>query len=578
MRDIDEIQCDRATPSCSQCLRAHRVCPGYRSQLDLMFRNESDAVKVKAVKSKEAPRSKSKSPVEDSAQKSTTGVEGLDVLARGSEITEYPNTPLSNTDVFIRSMLPNYSMFPTLEERSVAFFGALAPTWFRAFDLVETLCGTAVIEEHLQASILAVGLAGFSNAMHAPEIMVRARRDYVKALQLTNQALRSPLAAKKDSTLFSVMVLSIYEMISGNNERSLDSWTEHIKGAAALVKLRGQEQFKSPAGQKLFLQVTSNLMLSCIQRTIPMPQHIIDLRQGVEKFMDVKAPGWQLAGVIIDFTIFRSKVRDCDIVGPRNIIEQALELDQRFVDEFKDLPDEWSYMTVYTDENPDIIWNGHYHVYREYWMSHIWNGMRTCRILLHELVRDQLLAASTANTRIFTDDENAMQLDSSVKIMLEMQADILGSVPHHTPSLLNQSSSGLLDGSRSYFVLWPLFLVGTMDLTTEPIRRWAAARLRNIGETVGIRQAIVIAELLNRRGLPIAWDTKPAPRLMSHQSRIQKYWDSERRGSTPGLIEYEESCEMVESCATADISGNMHDMALMSGTFDRSQKLRQPDI
>ena len=72
--------------------------------------------------------------------------------------------------------------------------------------------------------------------------------------------------------------------------------------------------------------------------------------------------------------------------------------------------------------------------------------------------------------------------------------------------------------------------------------------------------------------------TKPAPRLMSHQSRIQKYWDSERRGSTPGLIEYEESCEMVESCATADISGNMHDMALMSGTFDRSQKLRQPDI
>ena len=152
MRDIDEIQCDRATPSCSQCLRAHRVCPGYRSQLDLMFRNESDAVKVKAVKSKEAPRSKSKSPVEDSAQKSTTGVEGLDVLARGSEITEYPNTPLSNTDVFIRSMLPNYSMFPTLEERSVAFFGALAPTWFRAFDLVETLDQRS---SHLSAECIA---------------------------------------------------------------------------------------------------------------------------------------------------------------------------------------------------------------------------------------------------------------------------------------------------------------------------------------------------------------------------------------------------------------------------------------
>ncbi|PVH81028.1 hypothetical protein DL98DRAFT_417442 [Cadophora sp. DSE1049] len=545
-----KTRCDRATPSCSQCLRAHRLCPGYRSQLDLMFRNESDAVKVKAVKSKEAPRAKSKSPVEDSAQSSTTGVEASDMLARGNEIAEYPSTPLANTELCIKSMMPNYSMFPTLEERSVAFFGALAPTWFRAFDLVDNLCGQAVIEEHLQASISAVGLAGFSNAMHAPEIMARARRDYVKALQLTNHALRSPTAAKKDSTLFSVMVLSIYEMISGNNERSLDSWTEHIKGAAALVKFRGQEQFKSSAGQKLFLQVTSNLMLSCIQRTIPMPEHIIQLREDAEKFMDVDSPGWRLAGVIIDFTIFRSNVRECEIVGPRNVIEQALELDQRFINEFKDLPEEWKYMTVYTTENPDIIWNGHYHVYREYWMSHIWNGMRTCRILLHELIRDQSLAASTANTVIFTDDENAIQLDSSVKIMLEMQADILGSVPHHTPSLLNQSSSGLLDGSRSYFVLWPLFLVGTMDLTTEPIRHWAAARLRNIGETVGIRQAIVISELLARRGLPIAWDTKPTPRLMSHQTRIQKFWESEKPGAASGLLEYENSCETVESWAT----------------------------
>lgn len=515
-----------------------------------MFRNESDAVKVKAVKSKEAPRAKSKSPIEESTPISIIDNEASDGLNQVNEVAKHPNVSMANNELCIKSMMPNYSMFPTLEERSVAFFGTLAPTWFRAFDLIENLCGQSVIEEHLQASISAVGLAGFSNTMHAPEIMARARRDYVKALQLTNQALRSPIAAKKDSTLFSVMVLSIYEMISGNNERSLESWTEHIKGAAALVKFRGQEQFNSSAGQKLFLQVTSNLMLSCIQRTIPMPEHIIELRKEAKKFMDVESPGWRLSGVIIDFTIFRSKVRDCEIVGPRNVIEQALKLDQRFIDEFKDLPEEWNYMTVYSTENPDIIWNGQYHIYREYWMSHIWNGMRTCRILLHELIRDQLLAASTANTVLFTDDENAIQLDSSIEIMLEMQADILASVPHHTPSLLNQSSSGLLDGSRSYFVLWPLFLVGTMDLTTEPIRRWAAARLRDIGETVGIRQAIVISELLTRKGLPTAWDTKPAPRLMSHQARIQKYWESEQPGEASGLIEYENSCETVESWAT----------------------------
>ncbi|KAH7312903.1 hypothetical protein BKA65DRAFT_484099 [Rhexocercosporidium sp. MPI-PUGE-AT-0058] len=529
-----KTRCDRATPSCTQCIRAHRTCSGYRNQLDLMFRNESDTVKEKAAKSKEISRPKSTRTIESHPQNLAYGHD--DDSIQGNEVAKYSKTHLTNTETLcIKNMMPNYSMFPTLEERSLAFFGGMAPTWFRTFDLVDTICRNQDIEEHLQASMSAVGLASFSNASHAPELMAKAQKDYGKALQLTNEALRSPTAVKKDSTLFSVMVLSIYEMITGNNERSLDSWAEHIKGAAALVKLRGAEQFRSAAGQRMFLQVTSSLMLSCIQRTISMPDHIIELRDEAAKYMDIDSPAWRLSGIIIDFTIFRSEVGDCKVVGPRDVIKEALDIDQRFIHEFENLPEEWKYETVYTTENPHLVWNGNYHVYREYWMSHIWNGMRTCRILLHEMIRDQLLAASTAITLLFTDDENAMQLNASIKIMLEMQTEILASVPHHTPSLLNQSSSGLLDGSRSYFVLWPLFLVGSMDLTTETIRTWAAARLEDIGRTVGIRQAMVISNILTRRALPIRWNRKPTPRLVPHQEQINRDWSGD------------ENCEMFTS-------------------------------
>ncbi len=31
-------QCDKVRPECSQCLRVHKKCPGYRDQLSLMFR------------------------------------------------------------------------------------------------------------------------------------------------------------------------------------------------------------------------------------------------------------------------------------------------------------------------------------------------------------------------------------------------------------------------------------------------------------------------------------------------------------------------------------------------------------
>jgi hypothetical protein len=135
-------------------------------------------------------------------------------------------------------------MFPTIEERALGLFNTNSSTWLRNFDVTHELCTQTSTDEHLLASMSAVGLATFSHSIHAPELMVRARREYVSALRLTNAALRSPIEAKKDSTLFSVMILSIFETVTGNNDRSLAAWAEHVNGAAALVKLRGKDQFK----------------------------------------------------------------------------------------------------------------------------------------------------------------------------------------------------------------------------------------------------------------------------------------------------------------------------------------------
>ncbi|KAI9054579.1 hypothetical protein LZ554_001732 [Drepanopeziza brunnea f. sp. 'monogermtubi'] len=277
-----------------------------------------------------------------------------------------------STNLGIMTMLPASTMFPTPEERSVAFFDALAPTWFRAFNLVENLCSQAETDIHLRATADAVELASFSNASHLRELMTitdcpcpvktQAQKAYKEALQLTNAALRSPSSVNKDSVLFSAMVFSIYEMITGNSRRSLDAWAEHINGAAAMVRLRGLEQFKNPPGQRMFLQVTSNLMLSCIQRAIPTPQHIIDLREEAKIFMATDSPAWRLSSIIIDFTIFGFDLKDCSILELRKVVQAALEIDQRFIDAIKDFPLEWRYYTLYTNKKPDLIWNGKYHV------------------------------------------------------------------------------------------------------------------------------------------------------------------------------------------------------------------------
>ncbi|KAF4627517.1 hypothetical protein G7Y89_g10632 [Cudoniella acicularis] len=497
-----------------------------------MFRNESETV-IGKVKAREKTKAKTKSdpktpfastsPFSSSSSSSSfsspwdlppDGYDDIDEKILKEDLAEfslnYPNTLMGG---FAVDLVPSvsYSLSPTLQERARGYFYANSATWLRDFDLLNILCTQTSQDEYLLASISAVGLATLSSAFHVPGMAVQARRDYVTALRLTNAALKSPANVKKDSTLFTVLILSIFETMTGSDAKSLTAWTKHVDGASALIQLRGVEQFRSTAGQRMFLQIMSSVILSCVQRSIYMPVEFLELRKHAAKHMDAFKPAWKLSGIIIDFTSLRAAVRNLQIVGPRNIVDAALDLDRRFIEVAAEFLPEYGYETVYTDENPDLVWKGFYHQYQNHWTAQIWNAMRTCRILLHEAIRDQQLIGSNALVPIFTEAEIATQTESSNAIMLQLQADILASVPQHISDGSGLPNRSFLEGSRGYFILWPLYLVCAMDLVTEEIRQWAIARLRSLAAMAGIGQANVLADHLEKRIEFTDWNTKPAP-------------------------------------------------------------------
>jgi hypothetical protein len=110
-------------------------------------------------------------------------------------------------------------------------------------------------------------------------------------------------------------------------------------------------------------------------------------------------------------------------------------------------------------------------------------------------------------------EESKEQNAQSVHVMLKMQADILATIPQHVPSSIKDQPTSLMEGSRGYFVLWPLYVAGVMDLTTQPIKKWVIGRLRAIADQAGVRQATVMAEILETPRHIAAWNTKPTPRL-----------------------------------------------------------------
>lgn len=120
------------------------------------------------------------------------------------------------------------------------------------------------------ASVTAVGLVGVAQMTRSQTALDAARKSYGKALQLTNAALRDQTEAVKDTTMLSVLILGLFEMIGGSSARTTEAWQKHLNGAAALAKIRGMAQFRSRAGIRMFFVLTQNTMISCIQNELPM--------------------------------------------------------------------------------------------------------------------------------------------------------------------------------------------------------------------------------------------------------------------------------------------------------------------
>jgi hypothetical protein len=93
-------------------------------------------------------------------------------------------------------------------------------------DYLTRVYGDGEADMALLAGMKAVGLAGVAHARRAPSLLNSARYQYMKAIATTNAALKSPLEVKKDSTLTSIMVLSIFETVTGCNQKSIKDWAE----------------------------------------------------------------------------------------------------------------------------------------------------------------------------------------------------------------------------------------------------------------------------------------------------------------------------------------------------------------
>jgi hypothetical protein len=417
---------------------------------------------------------------------------------------------------------------PCIKDRATTFFLSqyvLEETEMARgyFQDLPTLCNQPGTDGRVSVSIYAVGLAGLANITRSADLIIKARRQYICALRLTNAALKSPEESIKDSTLAAIMLLGMFETITCQGQRSFKSWNDHITGATALVKLRGHQQFQTRVGLKLFTQMNSNIITCCIQRGIQIPDDIIALRTYATSFLNTNDPAWRLSEVLILFASFQAAIKNGILNDPDSIIAAALQVDSEFFTLSRTMPPQWQHETIFTNADPELVYEGYCYLYANTWMAQIWSNLRVSRMFLNQIIVEQL-RHSTSSPSSCPLPEKTIQYELATATLVEMSSGICATLPQQAGYLLSlssQTSATLLSipslsSSQSqksraqyrestatavgcYFVLWPLFIVGLMSVASTLQRYWVINRLRFIGNRSGIQQAITLAEILERK-------------------------------------------------------------------------------
>lgn len=129
-------QCDQALPSCGQCAKVEKECPGYRNLLDLSFRNESSSIieKVKARYRRTSTKPKEAQSVglkESNSPRPRPLTYSWDVITSPSSSPglagfSFPDYLQLRKDGYSSTVetLSTFSMYPTIEDRGMSYFAS----------------------------------------------------------------------------------------------------------------------------------------------------------------------------------------------------------------------------------------------------------------------------------------------------------------------------------------------------------------------------------------------------------------------------------------------------------------------
>jgi hypothetical protein len=553
------IQCDGRVTGCSQCHRMGIVCPGYRSELDLKFHDQTPAI-LSRFRPKRPRKHKS------SGSTSTTPVTPEPVLAP----LEYGGCP--------QELRITGSIRPSLDDAALGMFYS------------QQVCGRVGTFEYLQKGnmlakmsadiALAVRALGFISLSktHSSAVAERAAiRAYVMAVRQVSNRLNSS-AATEDDTLLLVLLLDRFDAISQaetGGDQSSETSSVHLAGAIAISKAKGLQQFQTQYGSRLFRHLASRNLVHSAKQGQAISADIVALQtfmsQNVE---ETERPTWAMSSIVSRMVNLSAEVKAGILCDVGNIVSCASQLDMEFEALLRTMPDKFAFKVLDVEGNACQPFGGRCQIYTDFRVALIWNLIRASRILLHEMiytqVRDSIDVASnadidvrefqsTAARSMDTINDMAVEICATVPQQVGLLRPVRESEPEMASALKkltgNPSMQGCCDRNLSlerdgwaakmlsfqgsaYSILWPLYVIGRCPGTRlQGLYHWVLEQFELIGEKFGIPQSLTLARSLQSRDPLPVWSVYD---LLGSYSRLPE--ESESYNSKLPNCEHRHSC------------------------------------
>jgi hypothetical protein len=367
----------------------------------------------------------------------------------------------------------------------------------KTWDFLKPFYHSTDSPEHLTLAIDAVSLAYLSQQLSSEAAMVVARQRYIYALRMTNKALQCPNMAARNTTLLATLLLDLFEKTINNQPRVIESWASHIKGALALVELRGLDQFQDATAVRVLVRLSTNVLINCVATRSPAPRELKELRAYITKLLDATDPKWQLMDIMVEYIDLQANIRRSHL-PISNAVRKSLQLDTKYATLALDLPPAWQPKSTILKYSSDRVFEQYYNTYGDRHITQPLNVLRLIRIFLNEFILAHCIELDPIPLLVHTASKNIETMGKEICASVPQYVDCFGAAQDRLPCSStapghSHSPNQKLD---CYTLIYPLYVAARSKYSPEDLKSWVIKELHYMGSHFSIRNAELVAQML----------------------------------------------------------------------------------